>query len=167
MAPACLSAGILVEMKSAGAVLSIFVFAVGQLWAVESLRWGVVSAVGFGAGWSLGTGVTALAAIGVASLVSVTTHAQLDDNLLLRVVVPAAGTAGGTVTGAVVGMVQLAGGTQVRVGRWLFANLGGGAPTGAALAFAFVSVGHPAAAGSALLGAMAGSVWGWLAWKAR
>jgi hypothetical protein len=166
-APASLSALMLVEMKVAGDLLSVLVFAVGQLWAVQSLRWGVVSGAGFFAGWSLGTGATALAAIAVASALSLASHRQFDDNLLLHVVVPAAGAIGGMVTGATVGAVQLAGGSRLRAGSWIRGNLVGAAPTGAVLALAFVSAGPPAAALCALLGAVAGITWGTIAWTAR
>ena len=160
--PAGLSSVFLVEAKATAAVLSVAVFTLGQLTAMRSPRWGLVSGAGFLVGWSLGTGVTALSAILAAALVTGVSHARLDDNLL-HVAVAMGGAGGGVASGAIVGLTQLFGGRRLRARSWIGANVAGGALAGAVFALSFAVAGGAAAATCGLLGCAAGIAWGWLA----
>jgi hypothetical protein len=116
--PAVLSAIALAEVRTAADVVSVGLFAAGHWIASCSVRWGAVTGLGFLAGWSLGLGAAALAGIGVAMVAGLVTRAPLDDARLAAVVLPAAGAAGGAVSGTVIALVQLAGGRALEPGRW-------------------------------------------------
>jgi hypothetical protein len=159
--PALVSGILLSGLSFAGDLASALAFTVAQALLVRSLRWTIVTGVGFLVGWSAGTGAAAIAGLGVVVVHGLVTHAPLSDADVSQVLFPVAGLVGGAVTGAIAGALQLAGGRRLPRLRWVVTNCAGGALTGIPLLYAFTTHNNLVAM-VAVFGAcaVAGLIWG-------
>lgn len=166
--PALASGIFLSSLSFAGDVASALVFALAQALVVRSARWTVVTAAGFLVGWSIGTGAAAAGGVGAAVVYGLVTHAALSDSELQLVAFPVAGLVGGAATGAIAGLLQLAGGRRLPPLSWVAGNCAGGALTGVPLLFAFTTHSSaPAMAAVFAACAAGGLLWGLLIARIR